>query len=84
MRTGFHQHHIIGVAPSYTGFVELAERHPVEWRKPSCGAPDIPRLLEAAKRLAGSLVDVVAIDMPMSVSSITKYRPAPRLKEAVL
>jgi predicted RNase H-like nuclease len=78
LRTGDHQHHIIGVAPSYIGFVTLAERSLVQWHKPPSGTPDIPRLLDAAKRLAGSPVDVVAIDMPMSKSAITGYRTADR------
>lgn len=78
LRTSRRRHCVIGVVPSYTGFIELAERYPVQWHKPSCGAPDVPRLLDAAKRLAGLPVDVVAIDMPMSMSAITGYRTADR------
>jgi hypothetical protein len=45
---------VMGVAPSYAGFLELAGGCQAEWRKPPCGAPDVGQILEAAKSLAGA------------------------------
>lgn len=68
----------LGVAPSYESFNSLADGCPVDWRaKRFVGTPpDVSRLLEAAKKLAKTKVDLVAIDMPVSKSKITGRRCA--------
>lgn len=78
LHTGSQARRIIAVAPSYTSFVGLADGRPVDWSRASKGPLDVGQLLNAAVRLAGSPVDVVAIDMPMSRASITGYREAER------
>jgi predicted RNase H-like nuclease len=70
--------HIVAVSPSYSSFLARADGHPIAWEKPAGGAPDVPQLVKASERLAGSSVDVVAIDMPMSTKAITGYRTADR------
>jgi predicted RNase H-like nuclease len=69
---------VLGVAPSYSGFIGLAHSQPVEWERPAGSPPDVARLLDAAHGLARAPVDVVAIDMPMSNSAISGYRTADR------
>lgn len=68
----------LGVAPSYESFISLADGHPVDWgMKRFDGAPpDVSRLLQAAKKLAKTEVDIVAIDMPVSNSRISGRRCA--------
>jgi len=69
---------IVAVAPSYDAFVELAAGTPVDWnqRRFTGSAPSVPALLSAAESLAGSAVDLVTIDMPVSTVSICGRRAA--------
>src|SRR5262249_27466733 len=68
---------VIAVAPSYADFIAYAEdAKNVDWRRPRSGVPDVPRLLRGATKIGGAPVDVVAIDMPISVDPITKRREA--------
>ena len=68
----------IALAPCYRSFIETATDIATDWsvsRFPG-GEPDIPRLLEAAERLAGRSVDLVTIDMPLARTPFTTRRPA--------
>ena len=65
--------------PSYDSFAGLAEGQAVSWHRPRGGTPDINHLLDAAKRLGGQPVDVVAMDMPLAVETITSRRDADRV-----
>ncbi len=58
----------LGVAPSYEGFIALAQGIPVNWgMSAKAGAPPPAEILHAAEALApGSGVDAVAVDMPVS------------------
>jgi predicted RNase H-like nuclease len=68
----------VGLAPSYSQFVELANGTPVDWSKaPSAGRPDVDALLNAARTLLdGEGVDLVTIDMPVALTPIRKRREA--------
>jgi predicted RNase H-like nuclease len=68
----------VGLAPSYSQFVELAKGTPVDWSKvPSAGRPDVDALMDAAKTLLdGEGVDLVTIDMPVALTAIRKRREA--------
>ena len=69
--------HCVGLAPSYQAFVDLAAGTPVDWGARPIGDPvDVERLLAAARELAKSSIEVVAIDMPLSTSPITGRRAA--------
>ena len=70
---------LVAVTPNYDSFLLLAEGTPVDWSQQSRFAgsvPDVPNLLQAAKRLAGSPVDLVTIDMPIATVPITSRREA--------
>ena len=67
------------VAPSYDAFIALAEGTvAANWAEKSYpgSVPDVPRLLEAAKRLAGVPVNLVAVDMPIALSPFSGRRLA--------
>ena len=68
----------VGLAPSYSQFIELANGTPVDWTKvPSAGRPDVDALMAAAKTLlGGESVDLVTVDMPVALTSIHKRREA--------
>lgn len=68
----------VAVAPSYDSFLELANGVPVLWAQgPFLGSvSDIPKLLDAAQRLANSPVDLVTIDMPIATTPVTTRREA--------
>lgn len=69
----------VGLAPSYEAFVDLAGGSPVDWGARPIGGPvDVERLLAAARELAASSIEVVAIDMPLSALPITGRRAADR------
>ena len=67
-----------GVAPSYDAFLSLAGGNPVAWRtgRFAGSVPQARSLLDAAQKLAGAPVDVVAVDMPVSRVPITGRRTA--------
>lgn len=60
-----------GTAFSYERFIEMAKV-----RTPSSGKDLIASVLEAAARLAGAEPDVVAVDMPISLTAISGRRAA--------
>ena len=73
--------HCIALAPSYHSFIETATDIATDWsvsRFPG-SEPDIPRLLEAAERLAGRSVDLVTLDMPLARTPFTTRREADRV-----
>lgn len=68
--------HLAGVAPSYQRFIDIPIRHAPPEIRPLGSRPDPAALLATAARIAGGPVDLVAIDMPMSLEPITSRRPA--------
>ena len=68
----------VAVAPSYEMFIALSVGEAVNWDQTSIrgNAPDISRLLAAAKQLAGEKVKLVTIDMPVATVPITARRVA--------
>ena len=67
------------LAPSYDSFLDLAAGTPVDWeRRPTAGSVEVGELLSAAQALGADSVEVVAIDMPLSLLPITKRREADR------
>jgi len=70
---------VVGVAPSYSAFVELASGAAVDWqRKPEGSWPDVAAILEAAGDLGRGDVRVVAVDMPIAKVAIDSRRAADR------
>lgn len=68
----------IATAPSYDTFIKLSAGEKVNWGSKSIkgGLPDIPRLLVAARHLAGEQVHLVTIDMPVANVPFTARREA--------
>lgn len=65
------------LAPSYGAFLDLAAGTPVDWESPPTGGSvEAGELLSAARALGADSVEVVAIDMPLSLLPITGRRPA--------
>ncbi len=68
---------LVAVAPSYAGFISLAEQAtPVNWSRPLGGSPPVSRLLKAGEKLGRGSIDVVAIDMPIALTEIRERRVA--------
>ena len=63
------------VAPSYAHFTALADGAACD-AAPSGTVPDVTALLDAAQRLAGAPVGLVAVDMPLALTPITARRPS--------
>jgi predicted RNase H-like nuclease len=69
----------VALAPSYQSFINLAHGTPVDWAaRPQGSRPEIDALLDAAERLGGRPVDLIAFDMPLSTKPIAKRRAADR------
>ncbi|MCB9659435.1 MAG: DUF429 domain-containing protein [Polyangiales bacterium] len=69
---------VVAAAPSYNSFLGLAEGTPIQWaaeRFTGCDA-NVPKLLAASAKLAGVEVDLVTIDMPVSLNAFTGRREA--------
>jgi predicted RNase H-like nuclease len=67
------------LAPSYAGFIALAEGIPVDWSARAKGSyPDMVALLEAAEKLSGGRIDLIAFDLPLSTETIGSRRQADR------
>lgn len=67
----------LALAPSYDSFIELGKGEPVGWAEvPHGSVPDVPLLLDTARRLCQGPVDVVAVDMPLSTTPIVGRRAA--------
>jgi predicted RNase H-like nuclease len=64
---------LIAVQPSYEYFAALATKNSPN-RRPSGTSPDPSILLNTASMLAGRAVTLVAIDMPLARTPITKRR----------
>lgn len=70
----------LALAPSYESFIALSRGNAVNWAQAPCGsAPDLACLLEAASKVARGAIDIVAVDMPVSLGAITGRRAADRL-----
>lgn len=65
--------HLRAVAPSYTHFLALARGERLV-AAPTGTLPDVAALLDAARRLAGAPVRLIAVDMPLSLDPITARR----------
>ena len=63
------------VAPSYAHFLALAHGEALD-RVPTGAVPHVAALLDAAQRLAGGPVGLVAIDMPLALTPIVARRPS--------
>lgn len=69
----------LALAPSYSCFIALADGIPVDWSGRAKGSkPDMAALLEAAERISGARVDLIAFDMPLSTEMIGGRRQADR------
>ena len=67
------------LAPSYQSFIDLAHGTPVDWAsRPQGSRPEIIALVDAAERLGGRPVDLIAFDMPLSIEPIGNRRAADR------
>lgn len=72
------QWQILCAAPSYESFVSAAFDGDLDWnaRRFNGSKPNIPVLLEAARRLGAASVDVIAMDIPLARTAITTRRPS--------
>ena len=69
----------VALAPSYASFLALANGTAIDWSTRAHGdRPDMAALLEAAERLAGRPVDLLAFDMPLSTEPVRSRRAADR------
>jgi hypothetical protein len=68
----------VALAPSYTQFEGLAEGRAVDWQaRPPGSVPDLAALLAASRQhLDGEPVQVIAVDMPLSLDPIRGRRVA--------
>jgi predicted RNase H-like nuclease len=68
----------IAVAPSYQAFLGLANGTAIDWdrRRFEGTPPDVCGLLEAAKKIAKSAVDLVTVDIPLATVPIVGRREA--------
>ena len=66
------------VAPSYDAFIDYARGTHVDWVGGIFrgSRPDVPELLRAARTIAGTDVDLVAVDMPLATVPFSARRPA--------
>jgi hypothetical protein len=66
------------VAPSYEAFLDCARGMQVDWIRGNFrgSRPDVPDLLRAAHALAGTDVDLVALDMPIATVPFSARRTA--------
>jgi predicted RNase H-like nuclease len=73
---------LAAVAPSYDHFLRRAEGSPCFPGRPRGSAPDAKALIAAARVTSKSVVDIVAIDMPLSKEPITSRRESDRAVNA--
>lgn len=66
------------VAPSYDAFIEYARGTHIDWVKGKFrgSKPDVHELLRAARAIAGTDVDLVAVDMPVAAVAFSTRRAA--------
>ena len=65
---------LVASAPSYQHFLARVDQSLARQARPSGSKPDPEALLQAAANLAGRAVDLVAVDMPLSLSPIIARR----------
>ncbi|MDZ7292913.1 MAG: DUF429 domain-containing protein [candidate division KSB1 bacterium] len=71
---------LLRVARSYEEFCTLARDEQIDWMSEvHGGAPDIPALLAACKKIAGEMPNVIALDIPLAPRPITGRRVADNL-----
>lgn len=70
--------HCVALAPSYAQFVGVAAGKAVDWQaRPPGSAPDLAALLAASRQLLdGEPVQVIAVDMPLSLEPVRGRRAA--------
>src|SRR5262249_27846237 len=67
----------VGVAPSYSSFLALADGIPVDWSvKPKGTLLQADALIAAARELAGGEVEVISADIPLATLRINGRREA--------
>jgi predicted RNase H-like nuclease len=68
----------LSVAPSYNAFIDCARGAHIDWDRGnfSGSRPDVPELLRAARTIAGTDVDLVAVDMPVAMVPFSARRAA--------
>lgn len=66
------------VAPSYDTFINCAHSTDVDWGQGNFhgSRPDVLELLQAARKIAGTDVDLVAVDMPIATIPFSTRRAA--------
>lgn len=68
----------LAVAPSYEEFLAQSRGHAMDWgaSRFAGSAPDVAKLLQASRAIAGTDVDLVTIDMPVATVPIDGRRKA--------
>lgn len=66
------------VAPSYNAFLAYAKNVPIDWESGRFvgSMPQVPCLLAAAQEIAGTDIDLVALDMPIATVPFSSRRVA--------
>ena len=74
----------VALVPSYGEFFAQAEGRATDWSSRAFGGtqPDVPRLLAAARALAGEPVDLVTLDMPVATLPFSSRRVADEMVSA--
>jgi predicted RNase H-like nuclease len=62
------------VEASYSEFIARARGGKLDAKKPTASVPVAADLLDAARRICGARIDLVAVDMPMARAAITGRR----------
>ena len=68
----------LSVAPSYNAFIDCARDAHIDWDRGNFrgSRPDVPELLRAVCTIAGTDVDLVAVDMPVATIPFSARRAA--------
>ncbi|AKI03555.1 hypothetical protein IMCC20628_04891 (plasmid) [Hoeflea sp. IMCC20628] len=66
--------HLIFAGSSYRHLLDHAEEGLISTSRPFCTVAEAAALLAAAGKIAGAPVDLIAIDMPLSLEPITARR----------
>jgi predicted RNase H-like nuclease len=69
---------VVCAAPSYESFLGASRGTPIDWQMPRFPGvnPDLPRLMDAARKMTTATIGTVAIDMPLARTPISSRRVA--------
>ena len=74
--------HLIFAGSSYRHLLDRADEGPISTSRPSGSVAEAAALLAAARKITGAPIDLVAVDMPLSLEPITARRASDNLVSA--